>query len=721
MFVVYGGLFFLLFGRLLFIQITGQAEGRVMATLAEAKYARESILKADRGTIVDRNGELIASDTLSYKLIAVLNEKASKDSKKLRHVVDYEKTAEVLAEHIPLEKEKILSIMTDAKAANADVYQVEFGKAGRDVSHETVMAIREQELPGILFIEDKKRFYPNGVFASYLVGFATREEDKDKNVMTVGKMGLEKTYNDELNGTDGKVNFESDRWGFILPNSKKMITPAQHGHQIELTLDKTIQNFVEDALNRVEKEYSPKKMMVIVANPKTGEILAMSQRPSFHPGTREGLTENWLNEAIEQTIEPGSTTKMFTLAAAIEEKKWDPGAYYKSGQYTVYDRTIRDVVRQGWGTITFLEGFQRSSNVAMAYLLERLGDKKFIEYMHSFGFGKKVGIDLPNEASGIILDRYPSERLTTAYGQGSTVTPIQMIQAATAIANDGVMMKPYVIRSITDPNTGKIVQSRKPEKSGTPISAETAKQVREILASTVTSDIGTGRPFALQEYSVGGKTGTAEISSGGRYLSGNGNYLYSFLGMAPIEDPQLLTYVYVQQPRLGDGEYGSKPVSEVFNSVMESSLKYLNIVPEGETTVEPTALPSFIGKESASAVATLQEEGFVPVVIGEGGIVKGQYPEGSSGLGKGSLVLLKTDGSTTLPDFTGWSKKMVFSFTLLSGLDIRMNGDGYVIEQSLSQGTVVGPEDPLVIHLQPPSEQYKPKEEQAEEETIIGG
>src|SRR5690606_168845 len=146
------------------------------------------------------------------------------------------------------------------------------------------------------------------------------------------------------------------------------------------------------------------------------------------------------------------------LAAAIEEKKWDPGAYYKSGQYTVYDKTIRDVVRQGWGTITFLEGFQRSSNVSMAYLLERMGDKRFIEYVHSFGFGQKVGIDLPNEASGIILDRYPSERLTTSYGQGSTVTPIQMIQAATAIANNGVMMKPYVIRSITDPNTGKIVQ-----------------------------------------------------------------------------------------------------------------------------------------------------------------------------------------------------------------------------------------------------------------------
>ena len=182
--------------------------------------------------------------------------------------------------------------------------------------------------------------------------------------------------------------------------------------------------------------------------------------------TREGLTSNWLNESIENTIEPGSTMKIFTLAAAIEEKKWDPNAYFKSGQYTLYDRTIRDVNRQGWGTISFLEGFQRSSNVSMAYLLERLGDKTFMKYMEDFGFGRKTGIDLPNEASGILLDKYPAERLTTSYGQGSTVTPMQMIQAMTAIANDGVMMQPYVINEITNPNTGEIVKNKEPEEKG---------------------------------------------------------------------------------------------------------------------------------------------------------------------------------------------------------------------------------------------------------------
>lgn len=720
MFLVYGGLFFLLFGRIVFIQATGQAEGKVMATLAESKYARESELKADRGTIVDRNGELIASDTLSYRLIAVLSEKASKDSKKPLHITDIKKTAEVLANYIPLEEDAIVSRLTNVKAGT---YQVEFGKAGRDISHETVLAIKKHELPGLLFIEDQTRYYPNGVFASYLVGFAMKEEDSEKNITTVGKMGLEKTYNKELNGTDGKINFKSDNFGFKLPKAEEAIVAAKDGYEIQLTLDKTIQNFMEDAMNRVESEYSPQKILAVVVDPKTGKIVAMSQRPSFHPSTREGLTENWLNQAVETTIEPGSTTKMFTVAAAIEEKKWVPTDFYKSGQYTLYDRTIRDHNITGWGYISFLEGFQRSSNVSMAYLLERMGDKTYIEYLRKFGFGEKTGIDLPNEAPGKILDKYPIERLTTAFGQGSTVTLMQMIQAATAIANDGVMMKPYVIDKISDPNIDKVIQDQKPEENGRPISAKTAKEVRELLASTVTSENGTGKKFALNGYTVGGKTGTAEIPnpSGKGYLAGHGNYLYSFLGMAPAENPQLLTYVLVQQPELKAGEIGSDPVSKLFTSIMDNSLRYMNIVPSGEDIVKPTVLRDYTGKDSAEAIVKLQKDGFVPEIIGEGGKIDIQYPYAGTKLVEGSVIILQTKGVTALPDFTGWSKKMILSYKLLSGLDLRLNGDGYVTEQSLSKGSIIGLEDPVVIKLQSPSEIYKPIEEDAEEESIVGG
>ncbi|MBB4824024.1 penicillin-binding protein 2B [Sporosarcina luteola] len=729
MFVVFGGLFFLLIARFLSIQITGQVEGRPLAAMAASKYARENILKAERGEIVDRNGELIASDTLSYRLFAVISEKATpKGSKTLYHVVDYEKTAEVLSNYIPMKQEEILQRFQNAASKETVPWQIEFGKAGNGINHETMekirKAIKRENLTGINFMEEKKRLYPNGKFASYLIGFAMREKQPDGTYQTVGKMGLEKTFDKQLSGVDGKVDFQSDVWGFILPKSDKILSPPQNGNEIHLTLDKTIQNFVEDAMTRVEKEYSPKKMLVIVANPKTGEIYAMSQRPSFHPGTREGLTENWLNEAIETTIEPGSTMKMFTLAAAIEEKKWDPAAKYNSGQYTLHDKTIRDVKRGGWGTITFLEGFQRSSNVSMAYLLEKLGDRKFIEYLKEFGFGEKVGIDLPNEASGFLLDRYPAERLTTSYGQGSTVTTIQMIQAASAIANDGVMMKPYVIDQIIDPNTGKVVQDHTPEQKGKPISKETAKQVREVLASTVTSEVGTGRKFAIPGYDVGGKSGTAEIpNSKGGYMSGDGNYLYSFLGMAPIDDPQLLTYVLVQQPKLEIGELGSDPVSKIFKPVMESSLKYLNIIPENIEKVETFKLGDYVDKEAKPVMDGLTEKEIRPILIGEGGKIEAQYPSEGTKLTKDSLVLLKTSGKTQLPDFTGWSKKMVLSFKQQSGLDIRLNGDGFVTEQSLSPGTVVSENDPLVIMLQSPKEQYERPEpnEEEEEEQIIGG
>ena len=725
MFLVFGGLFFLLFGRMLFIQVTGEAEGKALASLAESKYARESVLAADRGTIVDRNGDLIASDTLSYKLVAVLDEDLS-DAKKVRHVDDPQKAAEILAEYIPLEKEEILERLTrsEEQVKEGSKKQVEFGKAGRDLNHAAVLEIEAKKLPGIVFIEDKKRFYPNGVFASHLIGFASREEADDHTVSTVGKMGLEATYNKELTGKEGKIDYKSDKWGFVLPKTEKLIVPAEDGYEIKLTIDKTIQNFMEDAMKEIEKEYSPKKMLAVVADPKTGAIIAMSQRPSFDPSSLGGLTTNWLNEALENTIEPGSTMKIFTLAAAIEEKKWDPNAYYKSGEYTLYDRTIRDHNRRGWGTISFLEGFQRSSNVSIAYLRERMGDEALLEHIRKFGFGSKTGIDLPNEATGVILDENPIERLTTAYGQGSTVTPVQMIQAATAIANDGVMMKPYVIDKITNPNTNETVQDVEPVEKGSPISKETASEVMEVLASTVTSEFGTGKKFALDGYTLAGKTGTAEIPRpNGGYYAGTGNYLYSFIGMAPVEDPELLTYIFVQQPKLKAGETGSDPVAKMFKSIMESSLKYLNIVPNGEEAVEAKVLENFTKKDSATAQKELVELGYNPVIIGGGGEVSAHFPEEGAKLSKGSVVLLKTEGQTSLPDFTGWSKKTILSFKMLSGLDIRINGGGYVTSQSLSKGTVPSIDEPIVIHLQPPSEINKKKDEleEGEEEPIIGG
>lgn len=706
LFIFYGGLFFLLFTRMVTLQATGEVEGQELAAKAAAKYSKESVITANRGKIFDANGQVIAEDTLSYRLIAIVNKEATTNSKKPRHVVDPEKTAKILAEYISMDEKKIYQQLTRVKDDGKKPYQVEFGGAGRGLSHETMSKIKEENLPGILFVNDLKRYYPNGIFASHLIGFALKEENKDGTFTTKGKMGLELTYNKELTGKDGKVQYETDAFSYLLPNSEKMVTPAKNGDDIYLTLDKTIQSFLEETMTEVEKEYNPESMTAIIADPKTGKILAMSQRPTFNPDTREGDNMKWLNEAIEETIEPGSTMKTFTLASAIDTGVWEPNKWYPSGQYRVHDRVIKDYNRIGWGYITYLQGFQRSSNTAMAHLLKLIGEDVFFDYLDRFGFGKKTGIDLPNEASGKLLSKYPVERVTTTFGQGSTVTPIQLIQALTAIANDGKMMQPYVIDHIVDPSTGETIKKHEPVVKGKPVSADTAKQVKETLASTLTAEEGSARDFILDEYEVAGKTGTAQIPLGnGRYSWGSNEFLYSFLGMAPVDDPQLIMYVSVKRPKL-KGEAGSIPVSKVFNPVMLNSLKYLNVNPEDVKKVDDTKIKDYTGQSAEAIQVELQNDGLQPIIVGGGGKIIDQYPKGPQKLVKGNFVFLKTEGDVVLPDFTNWSLRNVLAFKALAELELEVVGEGFVASQSVSAGTVVSDRSPIVVKLKTPAESF---------------
>lgn len=484
-----------------------------------------------------------------------------------------------------------------------------------------------------------------------------------------------------------------------------MVTKAQDGLDIQLTLDKTIQNFLEESMNKVQEKYEPEKITAVVADPKTGKILAMSQRPTFEPNTREGLSTNWLNEVTEQTIEPGSTFKVFTLASAIEEGVWAPNARFKSGSYTIYDRTIRDHNVVGWGNITYLEGFQHSSNVSMAYLLNQIGEETFNEYIKLFGFGQKTGIDLPNEASGIIADSGPVERITTTFGQGTTVTPIQMVQGMTAIANEGKMMQPYIIEQIVNPNTNEVVENHKPTEKKSPISKETAQQVKEILESTITSEIGTAKKFKLNGYTSAGKTGTAQIAKpGGGYYWGRNDFLYSFIGMAPVEDPQLIVYIMVHRPNLEPTESGSETTSEIFNSVTERSLKYLNIEPENTELAKPIKMPNVIGENIIESQSKLEAEGLKTVVIGQSDKVEEQYPVANASTISNSTVFIKGQGDIQLPNFKGWSKRNIMLYKSLSKIPIEIVGEGFVTEQSLTGGSIVTADTPIVVKLATPDE-----------------
>ncbi|MEK4228642.1 penicillin-binding transpeptidase domain-containing protein [Solibacillus sp. FSL H8-0538] len=704
MFAIYGGLFLLLFWRIVHIQATGEVEGHALAVEAAAKYEKETVLAADRGKILDRDGNIIAEDTLSYRLIAVVRESATTNPEKPRHVVDPQETAKILAQYIPMDEAEIYARLTK----EGDPYQVEFKSAGRGISHEVKTEIDELKLPGILFVSDTKRYYPNGSFAAHLIGFALKEDQKDGTTKTVGKMGLESIYNDQLTGTDGALKYQSDAFRYLLPNSEKMVQPATDGSDIHLTLDKSIQNFLEDAMSRVNDEYNPESMVGVVANPKTGEILAISQRPTFDPDTRAGLETNWLNDVIENVIEPGSTMKIFTVGAAVDSGNWHPNATYQSGQYTLLDRTIRDHNLVGWGTISYLEGFQRSSNTAMAHLLEIMGRDTFVEYINKFGFGEKTGIDLPREATGTILTKVPSNVLTTSYGQGSTVTPIQLIQGLTAIANDGEMMQPYVIDKIVDPNTGEVTFDSKPTVKSKPISAETAKTMRELLASTVTSEVGTAKRFQIEGYEVAGKTGTAQMpkKNGVGYDWGKNEFLYSFLGMAPADDPQLIMYIAIAKPQLSATEVGSEPVSQVFNSVMQNSLKYLNINPEDVAKVKVTSVADYVGQQAEAIQIELMNEGLQPIIIGKGGEVIAQYPKAETKATAGSLVFLKTDGEITLPSFTEWSLRNLLVYKTMSKLPIEIIGEGYVESQSASPNTVILDNAPIVVKLKTPEQSF---------------
>jgi penicillin-binding protein 2B len=721
LFAFFGLLFFVLLFRYFSIQISGEVDGQPLAAKAQEKYSREGNLAAIRGDILDRNGEEIAEDTNAYKLIAILDKKMTTNPKKPQHVKDPDKTAKELAKYLDMDESEIYSILT--KGIKNKKFQVEFGKAGKDITHQTKEKIEDLKLPGLTFIRDSKRFYPNGVFASHLIGYADLVEQKDKTFTSVGKMGIEEMLNSELTGKNGKVNFESDLWGYILPDGKEKITPAHNGNDVYLTIDQKIQTFLEDAMNKVAKEYKPEKIIAVVADPKTGEILAMGQRPSFDPKTKEGIEDGWHNEAVETSFEPGSTMKIFTLAAAVQEKVFNPNEIYQSGSYQVTkkDKAIHDHNYSGWGPITYLEGVQRSSNVAFAKIAkEKLGFERYREYLTRFGFDKPTGIDLPNETSGKIQFTYPIEKITTAYGQGTAITPIQQIQAATAIANDGKMVKPHVVKKIVDHDTRETIKSSTTEVVSTPITKETAKEVRDILETVVTSPKGTGGRYKIDGYSVAGKTGTANIPGpNGRYLQGANNYMFSFLGMAPKDDPELIVYVAVQQPELEGIEagQGAIPVSAIFNPVMKNSLHYLNIKPSKLEKAQLNKLDDFKGKSIDETVASLKGKGVETVVIGKGTEVVRQLPEPGTTVLQGEKVIIQTNGEMLVPDMTGWSLRDVMKVANITGLKLNSKGKGYVTHQNIKPKTLVQKGDFLIVDFKTPEEQWNAEKNDAEEQT----
>ena len=566
------GVLFLIFSVQFFqIMVVGNIHGVDLRAEINDKIHQKRTLAAKRGTIFDASGSPIAVDATNYSLYAVLTSEWSKNADAPDYVTDVNKTAEALSKHISLSKEEIAKLLSQK-----DVSQVEFGTAGKNLSVQVKEKIEAEKLPGIKFSESPARYYPNGIFASHLIGYTdTVEETVDNKTITslVGKTGLEGLYNDQLTGTAGEVEYSVDGNGYVITDTEKVTKQPKDGMNLTLTIDKRLQTYLESLVSQADKNYQPVQMTAMLVDPKTGNIIAATQRPTYNSTTKEGINVQWNNLLMEQAFEPGSTMKVLALAAAINEGVFDPNEKYKSGSVKIYTDLVRDYNKVGWGTITYLEGLAHSSNVAFVHIIQKIGVEKWKQYLEAFGFGKSTNSGFVNEVSGSNPFNSYLQQLSTGFGQGITVTPYQMMQAFTAIANGGQMQKLRLVDHLTDPDTGK--ETPNPTTAlGKVISPETAKKTLQFLYEATRMKNGIAYDFNIDGEKVAAKTGTAEIINPetGKYYSNGNNNIFSVVGFAPYDDPKYILYITVKQPRVA--VTGNQIIKEIFNPLMKRSLEY---------------------------------------------------------------------------------------------------------------------------------------------------
>ncbi|WP_339319452.1 penicillin-binding transpeptidase domain-containing protein [Paenibacillus sp. FSL R10-2734] len=686
-------LFFLvLMARVFWIQVV---EGAEWQEKAATLWAHTSTIKAERGTISDRNGSVLASDVPAYTVVvnpAVIAEKGIGDEV-------------VKGLHELLGKpEDELKKLIEAKDEDGNYLKNrEIRNEGWKIDQELADKVKEfyvalgkehkiQET-GIGLVREQKRYYPKDSLAAHILGYT----DRDGKAI----MGLEKSLDKELKGVDGKLLYQSDGQGVKLPNSQDTYQPVVNGSNFKLTIDSTIQHYIDEAMQKAYAQYKPKSMSVIAADPNTMEILGLANMPTFNPNEfwktgAEGA--GFYNHAIKSTYEPGSTFKIVTLAAAVEEKLFDPVATFLSGSIRIkgYSKALHDINRAGWGQISFLEGVKRSSNVLFVKLYEMLGQDRLLQYINDFGFNEKTGIDLPGEASGVVnpnLSR-PIEIATLAYGHGKVlVTPLQQLVAVSAIANGGKLMTPYVVKEITDPNTGE-TKVTQPKVVRQVIDEASAKQTGEYLEQVVADQVkGTGRHAHIDGYRVAGKTGTAIKVEGKDYVKSK--VLVSFIGYAPVNDPKIAVIVIIDEPNVEVG--GGKAAAPVFKEIVSQSLQYMGVPKlasettkdkKNEKTVKTEApalrtAPDLTGKTMKEAREYLLDQGFDFEVVGEGASVESQYPEGGTKLASGQRIYLlsKQGDKPTIPNLQGESLRDALEILTLLKVEIAVDGEGYVSEQ----------------------------------------
>ncbi len=684
---------FLLFvGRFLYLSISKTIAGENISERVSNLYKRDEILKSVRGAIYDNSGNVIAEDSHSFTLYAILD-KSSLDYKgKPMYVVDKKKTAEKLSTVIPLSEKKILKYLHPKHKA----YQVEFGTAGSGISLATKKKIMAMHLPGIHFDETPSRLYPNGRFASHIIGIAQPFNDKKTHsINLIGTMGIEKYFNKVLSGKDGRRIALVDAGEYQLPGGQHSYKAPINGNNIYLTIDSQLQIYLENLLDAVQNKYKPKALTAIVEDVKTGKIRAASQRPTFDPATRKGLNDNWRNILVQDSYEPGSVFKILSITAAIQEGKYNPKEYYRSGSITFNGSTIHDWNYTGWGAIPFEQAFPRSSNVGMSILVNRLGRHTWRRYLDNYHIGKKTNITLPDENSGLINIHSQIDQAVTSFGQGINVNALQMMQVYSALANSGQMLKPQLVEKIVS-SSGKVIKRYKKIKVGKPVySQETAQTTLKLMRDVVEKEYGTGMTYKIPGKSIAVKTGTAQIAGiHGGYLKGDRNYLFSVVGLTPADNPRYCIYITMKQPQIM-----SDPPETIMSLIFKPLINRVSVSSKVDMMGEQITIPSVKGQSREQAVRLLEKMGLYVETIGSGNKVEAQSILANTKVNPNSKIIIFTGGIIRCPNMKGWTIKQVTQFANISKVKVEVLGKGKVYKQSRIPRSILNRNSKVKVEL----------------------
>ena len=614
--------FIVIIARVFYIQVI---DYKKLNNYASNLWSRNLPIKADRGLIYDRNGIILADNITTTSLVLIPNQ-----------IKDKKEVAQKLSEILGVSYEDMY------KHVNKKTSIERVHPEGRQLSYEVADKIKSLKLDGVYLVKESKRYYPFDTYLAHTLGFV--------GVDNQGLSGLELTYDKYLTGEDGAIKYYSDAKGNRLKLNEVYQQP-QDGMNITLTINNEIQASLERELNNAVTKYNPDRAIGIVMDPDNGEILAMSARPNFSSNNYQdySLEEINRNLPIWATYEPGSTFKIITLAAALEEGKvdLDRDTYNDSGSIKVENATLHCWKHGGHGHETFLQVVENSCNPGFVVLGQRLGKNTLFNYINKFGFGKKTGIDLNGEGTGIIFDLNkvgPVELATTAFGQGVSVTPIQQITAVSAAINGGKLYKPYIVKSINEPETNTVIKENKKTLVRRVISEKTSAEVRRALESVVAN--GSGRTAYIDGYRVGGKTGTAQKVENGRYLENN--YILSFMGFLPADDPEVVVYVAVDNPK-GTVQYGGTTVGPIAKAVLKDSIKALDIKKRDGGMDKKYKWPDPKTKKVADVTGMSVDEakkelkGLNVIIEGDGDKVTYQSPEAGTKLDEGKTVRLFTE------------------------------------------------------------------------------